>query len=139
MKKFALYVLTGLGVIVVALVALGIYGEFFRPQSDYCEFAEQYAIAVEGASASREITEASVEFVSKVGGAAADPIPDEISGSAESLIDIAKSAAAEATPDLLGEKRTEILRSARRMLQDCGMDPVVRGNQVETGRKYQSG
>ena len=126
MKKTALYVLIGLCAVIVALVAMGIYGEFFRPQNDYCEFAEQYAIAVEGARTSREITEASVEFVSNVGGAAAEPIPDEISASAESLIDRARSAASEATPDLLGDARTDILRSARRMLQDCGMEPVVR-------------
>ena len=137
MKKTALYVLTGLCVVIVALVAMGIYGEFFRPQNDYCEFAEQYAIAVEGARTSREITDASTEFISKVGGAAADPIPDEISGSAESLIDRARSAAAEATPDLVGEKRTEILRSARRMLQDCGIEPVVKAKTSEIGAKSQ--
>lgn len=126
MSKVALYIAIGLSIAIGALAVLAIFGEFFEPQNDYCEFAEEYAIAVEGARTSREITDASVEFVSKVGSKAADPIPSEIRESAESLIGRARSAASGATPDLVGEKRTEILRHARRMLQDCGMEPVVR-------------
>ena len=126
MNRLFLYILIGVGATIGALVALAIFGEFFEPQNDYCEFAEEYAIAVEGARTSREITDASVEFVSKVGSKAADPIPGEIRESAEGLIGRARAAASGATPDLLGEKRTEILGHARRMLQDCGMEPVVR-------------
>jgi len=128
MNRPALYVFVGLCVIVGGLIALAVFGEFFRPQNDYCEFAEEYAIAVEGARTSREITDASVEFVSKVGKAAADPIPSEIRDSAENLIGRARSVASGATPDLVGDTRDEILRSARRMLQECGMEPVVRIN-----------
>lgn len=127
MKRLALYVFVGLCAAVGGLIVLVVFGEFFKPQNDYCEFAEEYAIAVEGARTSREITEASVEFVSKVGSAAADPIPSEIRESAENLLGRASSAASGATPDLVGDTRTDILRSARRMLQDCGMEPVVRG------------
>ena len=133
MNKPALYVLIGFCAVIVALIALATFGELFRPQNDYCEFAEEYAIAVEGARTSREITDASVDFVSKVGGAAADPVPSEIRESAENLIGRARSAASGATPDLVGEKRTEILNSARRMLQDCGMEPVVRGKTDKAG------
>ena len=127
MNRPALYVFIGLCAVVGGLIALAVFGEFFRPQNDYCEFAEEYAIAVEGARTSREITEASVEFVSKIGSAAADPIPGEIRESAENLIGRARSVASGATPDLVGDTRDEILRSARRMLQECGMEPVVRG------------
>lgn len=125
-NRLAQYALIGFCAVIGALLVLWAFGEFFRPQNDYCEFAEEYAIAVEGARTSRDITEASAEFVSKVGGAAADPVPGEIRESAENLIDRARSAASGATPDLVGDKRTEILNSARRMLQDCGMEPVVR-------------
>ena len=139
MNRLFLYALIGFCAVIVALLALWVFGEFFRPQNDYCEFAEEYAIAVEGARTSREITDASVEFVSKVGGLAADPIPGEIRESADSLIDRARSAASGATPDLVGEKRTEILRSARRMLQDCGMEPVVRENTAKSGPESRPG
>ena len=137
MRKPALYALMGLCAIVIAVIAIGIFGELFEPQNDYCEFAEEYAIAVDGARTSREITDASVEFVSKVGSSATQPIPTEIRGSAENLIGEARSVATGATPDLIGEKRNEILRSARRMLQDCGMEPVVRENVGEVIAKSQ--
>lgn len=126
MNKLALYALIAFGVAIGALIVLGIFGEFFRPQNDYCEFAEEYAIAVEGARTSREITEASVDFVSKVGGIAADPIPGEIRESAENLIGRARSVASGATPDLVDDTKSDILRNARRLLQECGMEPVVR-------------
>ncbi len=139
MNKLALYALIGFCVVIGGLIVLAIFGEFFRPQNDYCEFAEEYAIAVEGARTSREITDASVEFVSKVGGMAADPVPSEIRESGENLMDRARSAASGATPDLVGEKRSEILNSARRMLQDCGMEPVVREKAGEAGLRSRSG
>ena len=139
MSRLALYVAIGLSVAIGALVVLAIFGKFFEPQNDYCEFAEEYAIAVEGARTSREITDASVEFVAKVGSKAAEPIPGEIRESAENLIDRAKSATSGATPNLVGEKRTEILAHARRMLQDCGMEPVVREKTGEIGLKSQTG
>ncbi|MCY4652680.1 MAG: hypothetical protein OXC95_05890 [Dehalococcoidia bacterium] len=139
MSRLALYVAIGISVAVGALVVLAIFGKFFEPQNDYCEFAEEYAIAVEGARTSREITDASVEFVSKVGNKAADPIPSGIRESAENLIDGARSAASGATPDLVGEKRTEVLTHARRMLQDCGMEPVVRINNGSLGMNTQPG
>ena len=139
MNRLALYVVIGIGAAIGVLVVLAIFGEFFKPQNDYCEFAEEYAIAVEGARTSREITEASVEFVSKVGSVAADPIPGEIRESAENLIDRARSVASGATPDLVGDTRDEILRSARRMLQECGMEPVVRGKAGEIDVSSQSG
>ena len=139
MSKVALYIGVGLSVAIGALVVLAIFGEFFEPQNDYCEFAEECAIAVESARTSREITDASVEFVSKVGSKAADPIPSDIRDSAEGLLGRARSAASGATPDLLGEKRTEILGHARRMLQDCGMDPVVILHTGEADLKSQPG
>ena len=139
MNRLALYFVIGIGAAIGVLVVLAIFGEFFEPQNDYCEFAEEYAIAVDGARTSREITDASVEFVSKVGSTAADPIPSEIRDSAENLIGRARSVASGATPDLVGDTRDEILRSARRMLQECGMDPVVRINTGNFGMNSQPG
>ena len=139
MNRLFLYALIGIGAVIGALVVLAIFGEFFEPQNDYCEFAEEYAIAVEGARTSREITDASVEFVSKVGSVAADPIPTEIRASAESLIDRARAVASGATPDLVDDTKSDILRNARRLLQECGMEPVVRGEADEVDLNSRSG
>ena len=139
MNRLALYVVIGIGAAIGVLIVLAIFGEFFEPQNDYCEFAEEYAIAVDGARTSREITDASVEFVARVGSVAADPIPSEIRASAESLIDSAKAVASGATPDLVDDTKSDILRNARRLLQECGMEPVVRGKTGEVGPKSHPG